>query len=177
MSSPQPPSQQPPDQSPNQPSNQPPQEPVNQSPADPSLANQSPYPQAPQPPTPQTPAPQTPQSLENVAPKPASNPAPAPSKTILGRLSEMAQKVSRVHFSQLRLNPDAKPPKLMVHDPNTRQRKEYALLGEYYLVGRSSEMDITVANPIVSTEHLSLRKVPGWFRPVFVLQDRKSTNG
>ncbi len=89
----------------------------------------------------------------------------------------MVQKVSRVHFSQLRLTPDAKPPKLRVHDPAARQRKEYALLGEYYLVGRSSEMDITVTNPIVSTEHLSLRKVPGWFRPVFVLQDRKSTNG
>ncbi|MEM6500856.1 MAG: transglycosylase domain-containing protein [Cyanobacteria bacterium P01_C01_bin.89] len=123
---------------------------------------------------PSTPPPQSPQQPDN-APKPA--PGQAPSKTILGRLSQMAQKVSRVHFSQLRLNPDAKPPKLMVHDPTARQRKEYALLGEYYLVGRSSDMDITVANPIVSTEHLSLRKVPGWFRPVFVLQDRKSTNG
>ncbi|MEM1425021.1 MAG: transglycosylase domain-containing protein, partial [Cyanobacteria bacterium P01_H01_bin.130] len=126
--------------------------------------------------SPQPPHSQPPQQPATPAtPKNPQN--PAPSKTILGRLSQVAKQMTGVHFSQLRLNPNATPPKLLVHDPAARQRKEYALLGEYYLLGRASDMDITVTNPIVSTEHLSLRKVPGLFRPVFVLQDRKSTNG
>ena len=128
---------------------------------------------SPQPPHSQPPHSRPPQQPATPAPPENS----APSKTILGRLSEMAQQVAKGNFSQLKLNPDATPPKIVVHDPRAHQRKEYALLGEYYLMGRSSEMDITVSNPIVSTEHLSLRKVPGWFRPVFILQDRKSTNG
>ena len=67
----------------------------------------------------QPPQSQPPQQPQQPQQPQSSPPNPAPSKTILGRLSQVAKQMTGVHFSQLRLNPEAKPPKLLslLHGP------------------------------------------------------------
>jgi len=116
------------------------------------------------------------------SPQPASQ-APSgspksPPKTRLGRAASRFAQVTRIHFSRLKINPNARPPKLRVTDPREPGGpRDYALLGDYYLLGRSSKLDITVTNELVSTQHLSLLKKNQLLRPTYILQDERSTNG
>ncbi|MBX2866091.1 MAG: transglycosylase domain-containing protein [Leptolyngbyaceae cyanobacterium MAG.088] len=97
-------------------------------------------------------------------------------RTILGTMTQVIQNVARVDFNKLALKPGARVPKLLVDYDS--QRQIYDLVGDHYVLGRSSKnCDIVVRSPLVSQTHLTLtrdRNQPG--NP-FVLQDQKSTNG
>ncbi|MFM6755595.1 MAG: penicillin-binding protein, partial [Dolichospermum sp.] len=85
---------------------------------------------------------------------------PQKPKTLLGQLTQAVNTIqARVDFSKLTLKPNAKVPKLLVHDGGVNQTLEYPLLGDRYLLGRSSKScDIVVRNQVVSQIHLSLSR-------------------
>ena len=98
-------------------------------------------------------------------------------RTVLGSLTQAFQTVqANVDFSKIPLKPNARVPKL--HIEAGGKHSEYPLVGEHYLLGRSSKAcDIVVRSPIVSQTHLALtrdRSRPG--NP-FVIRDKGSTNG
>jgi peptidoglycan glycosyltransferase len=84
---------------------------------------------------------------------------------------------AKVNFSQLALKPNARVPELRVQDADAAKAEAYPLLGDRYIVGRSSKScDIVVRNPVVSQVHLSLNR-DGRRRTSFVVKDENSTNG
>lgn len=100
-------------------------------------------------------------------------------KTFLGSITQAFATVqANVDFSKIPLKPDARVPRLIIEKAGAGKGEEYPLVGEHYLLGRSSKAcDIVVRSPIVSQTHLSLtrdRSRPG--NP-FVLKDQGSTNG
>lgn len=114
------------------------------------------------------------------------NPPPRRSTTILGAITQAVQTVqAKINFSKLKLKPNARVPELWVQDAGADKAEIYPLLGERYLVGRSSKScDIVVRNPVVSQVHASLNRqsaaqgaLGSIFRPPFVLKDEGSTNG
>ncbi len=116
------------------------------------------------------------------------SPPTRPPRNLMGAVTQAvqhAQTRTRVFFEQLKLKPDARVPELWVQDADTPQAEIFPLLGDRYVVGRSSKScDIVVRNPVVSQVHLSLnreKQPPGFlgyfWRSPFVLQDENSTNG
>ena len=108
---------------------------------------------------------------------PHKKPAQSMPRTVLGSITQAFQTVqANVDFSKIPLKPNARVPKL--HIESNGQHSEYPLVGEHYLLGRSSKAaDIVVRSPIVSQTHLALtrdRSRPG--NP-FVIRDKGSTNG
>ncbi len=100
-------------------------------------------------------------------------------KTLLNTLTQAIDAVrDRVDFSRLALKPNARVPHLLVQEAETPQARAYPLLGDRYVMGRSSKQcDIVVQTPIVSQVHGSLvrdSKRPG---SNFTIRDEKSTNG
>ena len=114
-------------------------------------------------------------------------PPPRKSQTMLGALTQAVQTVrTKISFSKLTLKPEARVPQLLVQDAGADKADTYPLLGDRYLLGRSSQScDIVVRNPVVSQVHLSvLRDRPpqgAWWgrliRSPFILKDENSTNG
>jgi len=104
-------------------------------------------------------------------------PPPKPSKTLLGTLTQAVQS-ARVNFSRLKVKPNARVPELWVEQGETGQKEVYPLLGDRYLLGRSSQnCDIVVRNPVVSQRHASLSRDSRKPGSPFVLRDEDSTNG
>mgnify|MGYP002777086903 CR=1 FL=1 len=115
-------------------------------------------------------------------------PPTRPPKSLLGNMTQAFQSVrshTQVVLNKLKLNPNARVPELWIQDAETEQADVHPLLGDRYLVGRSSKScDIVVRNPVVSQVHLSLnrdKQPPGFlgyfWRSPFVLRDEDSTNG
>jgi penicillin-binding protein 1A len=109
-----------------------------------------------------------------------------PRQTILTRLTSLVQGVpTKVKFSQLKLKPNAKVPEVWVQLPDATKAEVYPLLGDRYLLGRSSQScDIVIRNALVSQTHASVTRDRGdrWFlglfpRTRFQLRDEGSTNG
>jgi penicillin-binding protein 1A len=102
----------------------------------------------------------------------------SPQRTLLGSLTQAVQTIhARVDFGRLVLKRNARVPILKVEDSELPDAQTYPLLGERYVVGRSSRScDIVIRNPIVSQVHFSLERVQGR-RHGFILQDENSTNG
>lgn len=100
-------------------------------------------------------------------------------KTIFGALTQMVQTVhARIDFSKLALNPKARVPELHIQDLESGRTDKYPLLGDRYLLGRSSKScDIVVRNPVVSHIHFSLTRDSRKPHAAFTLTDQKSTNG
>jgi penicillin-binding protein 1A len=113
-----------------------------------------------------------------MTPQPPS-PPPSRPKTLLGALTQAVQTVqARVDFSKLALKPNAKVPELWVQDADADKAEVYPLLGDRYLLGRSSKScDIVVRNPVVSQIHLSLSRDSQRPHAPFILKDENSTNG
>ncbi|GAB4135274.1 MAG: transglycosylase domain-containing protein [Cyanobacteria bacterium J069] len=106
-------------------------------------------------------------------------PPPTPPKTLLGTITQAVQQ-AKVNFSRLKLKPNARVPELWVQDPESGSANadSYPLLGDRYLLGRSSKScDIVVRNPVVSQMHLSLTRDSRRGKYAFVLKDENSTNG
>jgi membrane peptidoglycan carboxypeptidase len=112
------------------------------------------------------------------SPQPPSPPPNKP-KTLLSVLTQAVHTVqARVDFSKLALKPNARVPELWVQDADATQAETFPLLGDRYLLGRSSRScDIVVRNPVVSQVHLSLTRDSRQGRSPFVLKDENSTNG
>jgi 1A family penicillin-binding protein len=104
--------------------------------------------------------------------------SPQPPKTLLGQLTQAVQTIhAKVNFQALALKPNARVPELWVQDASADKAEVYPLLGDRYLLGRSSKScDIVVRNPVVSQVHLSLDRY-GRRQRGFIIKDENSTNG
>jgi membrane peptidoglycan carboxypeptidase len=99
-----------------------------------------------------------------------------PKKTLLAQLSQVINR-TKVNFTRLALKPNARVPKLLVQDADAPQPDTFPLLGEKYVLGRSSQScDIVVRNEVVSQVHLSLSR-DRKKGTTFLLKDEGSTNG
>ncbi|HBB34241.1 MAG TPA: penicillin-binding protein [Cyanobacteria bacterium UBA8803] len=103
---------------------------------------------------------------------------PQQPKTLIGQLTQAVQTIqAKVNFKALALKPNAKVPELWVQDADAPKADVYPLLGDRYLLGRSSKScDIVVRNPVVSQIHLSLERY-GRSQRTFLIKDENSTNG
>lgn len=103
---------------------------------------------------------------------------PQQPKTLLTQLTQAVQTIqAKVNFNALALKPNARVPELLVQDAGADKAETYPLLGERYLLGRSSKScDIVVRNPVVSQIHLSLERY-GRRQRAFIIKDENSTNG
>jgi penicillin-binding protein 1A len=97
----------------------------------------------------------------------------------MGALTQAVRTVqAKVDFSKLQLKPDARVPELWVQDADSPKAEIYPLLGERYLLGRSSKScDIVIRNPVVSQVHLSLTRDQQQRNAPFIIRDENSTNG
>jgi peptidoglycan glycosyltransferase len=104
---------------------------------------------------------------------------PQKPQTLLGQLTQAVNTIqARVDFSKLALKPNAKVPELWVQDAGVDKAEIYPLLGDRYILGRSSKScDIVVRNPVVSQIHLSLSRYSSQLTPTFFIKDENSTNG
>jgi len=104
---------------------------------------------------------------------------PQKPQTLLGQLTQAVHTIqARVDFSKLALKPNARVPELWVQDAGADKAEVYPLLGDRYMLGRSSKScDIVVRNPVVSQIHLSLSRDSTQRSPVFFIKDESSTNG
>lgn len=110
---------------------------------------------------------------EDMTPPPPQRP-----KTILNVVTQAVQTVHAQVMGKLKLKPNAKVPELWISEPNSKKPEVYPLLGDRYLLGRSSKTsDIVVRNPLVSQVHLSLSRNSQQRNAPFILKDEKSTNG
>lgn len=112
-------------------------------------------------------------------------PPPRQSKTLLGSLTQAVKTTfTRINFSKLQLKPNARVPELWVQDADAPKADTFPLLGDRYLLGRSSKnCDIVIRNPVVSQVHATIkrdrkRKFLGLpTRSRFLIRDEGSTNG
>ncbi|HLP91933.1 MAG TPA: transglycosylase domain-containing protein [Nostocaceae cyanobacterium] len=104
---------------------------------------------------------------------------PQKPQTLLGQLTQAVNTIqARVDFSKLALKPNARVPELWVQDAGADKAEVYPLLGDRYILGRSSKSsDIVVRNPVVSQIHLSLTRDSSQRTPAFTIKDENSTNG
>lgn len=105
-------------------------------------------------------------------------PSSPPPRTFIGSITQAVQTLqAQVNFTRLALKPNVRVPELWVQDSEAEQAQVYPLLGDRYVIGRSSRScDIVVRNPIVSQIHATLERQGGYGHP-FVLKDENSTNG
>jgi len=82
----------------------------------------------------------------------------------------------KIGFTPPDLKEEARVPKLRITEGN-RAPRDFNLVGERYLLGRSSSCEIQVDSGIASKEHLSISRNSRDRRSPFVIKDRKSTNG
>ncbi|NCR11314.1 MAG: FHA domain-containing protein, partial [Microcystis aeruginosa LG13-11] len=100
-------------------------------------------------------------------------------KTQISQLVTVAvQKLQgKVNFQAVNLKKGARVPELRLKNENGSGESKYPLIGDRYLLGRSSSScDITIRNTVVSQIHCSLQRDPK--NPHnFLLTDENSTNG
>ena len=104
---------------------------------------------------------------------------PRKSQTLLGQVTQAVKTIqANVNFGALALKPNARVPELWVQEAGADKAEVYPLLGDRYLLGRSSKScDIIVRNPVVSQIHLSVTRASLQRRSPFVIKDENSTNG
>ena len=116
----------------------------------------------------------------NRSPQGPSKGASQSPKTFLGSITQAFQTVqANVDFSKIPLKPGARVPKLLIERGEAGSKvEEYPLVGEHYLLGRSSKAcDIVVRSPIVSQTHLAITRDRSRAGNPFVIRDKGSTNG
>jgi membrane peptidoglycan carboxypeptidase len=104
-------------------------------------------------------------------------PKQTPTRTLLKTVTQAVQAVqAKVDFSKLAVKPGSRPVELRVTFKG--QQSTFPLLGEHYILGRSSsQCDIVANSPIVSQVHATLTRDSSRQGQPFVLKDRNSTNG
>lgn len=107
----------------------------------------------------------------------SSSQPPRKPQTLLGQVTQVVKTIQAKVIPGLALKPNAKVPELWVQDAQSDKAQVYPLLGDRYLVGRSSKScDIVIRNPVVSQIHLSLSRDSSR-NSHFTLKDENSTNG
>ena len=92
-------------------------------------------------------------------------------------LTQTISRIPGIDFDRIRLKLGSHVPELRVRNPQTKQVQTYPLLGDRYLIGRSSRScDIAIANDIVSQIHCSIYRKKGQ-KNKFLIKDEGSTNG
>lgn len=101
---------------------------------------------------------------------------PQQPKTQLSQILTLA--VQNLHgLGGITLRKGARVPELRILDGEAKKPETYQLLGDKYVVGRSSRTcDIVVRNPVVSQVHFSVQR-DSKNSNLFTLQDENSTNG
>lgn len=104
-------------------------------------------------------------------------PKQSPTRTLLRTVTHAVLAVqAKVDFSKLAVKPGARPAALQVTLKG--HQSTFPLLGEHYVLGRSSsQCDIVANSPIVSQVHATLTRDENRQGRPFVLKDRNSTNG
>ena len=104
---------------------------------------------------------------------------PVKPQTFVGQVTQAVQTIqAKVNFQALSLNPKARVPELWIQEAGADKAEVYPLLGDRYLLGRSSKScDIVVRNPVVSQVHLSLSRDVNNRKSPFAIKDENSTNG
>ncbi|MTJ22872.1 FHA domain-containing protein [Dolichospermum sp. UHCC 0352] len=98
--------------------------------------------------------------------------------TLLGQVTQAVSTIQARVSSSIKLKPNAKVPKLLVHDAGANTREEHNLLGDRHILGRSSKScDFVVRNQVVSAIHLSLSRDSTQNTSAFTIKDENSTNG
>ncbi|MGG6239118.1 transglycosylase domain-containing protein [Nodosilinea sp. AN01ver1] len=102
---------------------------------------------------------------------------PSPPRTLLKTVTQAFQAVqAKVDFGKLAVKPGARAAELEV--TVNGKPTSYPLLGEHYIMGRSSsQCDIVAPSPIVSQVHATLTRDTNRPSQPFVMKDRNSTNG
>ncbi|MEO1068084.1 MAG: transglycosylase domain-containing protein, partial [Cyanobacteria bacterium J06638_6] len=106
-----------------------------------------------------------------------SPPEPSQPRTLLRTVTQAFQAVqAKVDFGKLSVKQGARAAEIEV--TVNGQPTTYPLLGEHYILGRStSQCDIVAPSPIVSQVHATLTRDVNRPSQPFVMKDRKSTNG
>lgn len=112
-------------------------------------------------------------------------PPPRRPQTLLGNVTQAVRTtLTKINFSKLKLKPNARVPELLVQDADAPKADVFPLLGDRYVIGRSSKTaDVVVRNPVVSQTHAVIkrnrkRKFLGLpMRSRFIIRDEGSTNG
>ncbi|NEQ37949.1 MAG: FHA domain-containing protein [Okeania sp. SIO3I5] len=108
-----------------------------------------------------------------------SSQPPRNPQTLLGSITQVVKTIhAGVNFSRLALRPNAKVPELWIQEAETTPTKKYPLLGDRYILGRSSQScDIVVRNPLISKIHLSISRKPNRANAPYIIKDENSANG
>jgi 1A family penicillin-binding protein len=112
-------------------------------------------------------------------------PPPQRPKTLLGNLTQtVSNTLTKISFSKLKLKPNARVPELLVENGDSATPETFPLLGDRYVLGRSSKScDIVVRNPVVSQVHATIKRDRKYkflglpTRSRFLIRDEGSTNG
>jgi 1A family penicillin-binding protein len=92
-------------------------------------------------------------------------------------VTQAVQKIAQGKLGKLALKQGARIPELWVRDGTAEKPEIYPLLGDRYLLGRSSRScDIIIRNPLVSQVHASVQR-DSKHPQRFILKDEHSTNG
>ncbi|OAB58242.1 penicillin-binding protein [Phormidium willei BDU 130791] len=110
--------------------------------------------------------------------RPETDRPPSQPQTFLGNVTQVAKQLhAKVNFGQLALKPKARVAELWVQPSHEQTAQVYPLVGDRYLLGRSSQCDMVVPTPLVSKTHLSLTRDSRQGKRHFTLRDEGSTNG
>ncbi len=104
---------------------------------------------------------------------------PRNSQTLLGNITQVVKTIhASVNFSRLALRANAKVPELWIQEAEATPTKKYPLLGDRYLLGRSSQAcDIVIRNPLISKIHLSVSRDSNRANAPYIIKDENSANG
>ncbi len=92
-------------------------------------------------------------------------------------VTQAVQTIQAKVNNALALKPGVKVPELWVQDGDAPEAEIYPLIGDRYLLGRSSKScDIVVRNPVISQIHASVQRDKKHPK-TFILKDENSTNG
>ena len=91
-------------------------------------------------------------------------------------VTQAVQKIqAKVNFNSSNFKSGKQTPELRIKEADGKEQA-YPLAGDRYTLGRSSNCDISIRNPVVSQTHLILKRNRKKPRS-FIIQDEKSTNG
>ncbi len=103
-----------------------------------------------------------------------------PKSKILTQLTQVVNKLPGVQKlgAAIALKAKAKVPKLEIYKAGEKTPEVYDLVGDNYMLGRSSsKCDIVIQTPLVSQVHAQLLRDSTQKHPRFIIKDQNSTNG
>ena len=107
-----------------------------------------------------------------------TSPTPPQPKAPKSKLMTQIHQLTQVVHGVLKINPKERVPKLEVRLSQKEQPKIYELVGDRYIIGRSTgKCDVVIQTPLVSQVHAQLVRDRSQKKSQFILQDQNSTNG